>query len=76
MLILLCFQAYGQRKCGSILNLTQIQNTDPVRYKRIMDFEDRIQKAQEDPKLRSTQQPTIYIPVVVHVVYKNKDQNI
>ncbi len=76
ILFLFCINVHGQRNCGSELNLTKLQQTDPARYQRIMDLENRIQKFLSEPELRSTSQPTIYIPVVVHIVYKTNDQNI
>ena len=71
IMFLFCIHVHGQRKCGSELNLTEMQQTDPARYQRIMDLENRIQKSLNDPVLRSTQQSTIYVPVVVHIVYNN-----
>ena len=46
IIILLAFSitvisVFGQRKCGSELNLQQIQQTDKVRYQQIISFEKR-----------------------------------
>ena len=65
---------FGQRVCGSVLNMSELQQTDPVRYQRIMDLE-----RQTSALLRSVNnipQDTIIIPVVVHVVYKNSTENV
>ena len=76
-MFLSCIYIYGQGICGSELNLTKLQQTDPARYQRVMDLENRIQEFLNDPVLRSgSQQSTIYVPVVVHIVYKNSAQNI
>ncbi len=77
MIFLLCIHIHGQRRCGSDLNLTKLQQTDPARYQRVMDLENRIQEFLNATTLRSTQQQsTIYIPVVVHIVFGNTSQNI
>lgn len=74
---LLCMNIYGQRTCGSELNLSKLSQTDPARYKRIMDLENKIQiSLSRTPGLRSDQQSTITVPVVVHIVYNTNDQNI
>jgi len=55
----------------------ELQQTDTARYRRIMDLENRIQKFLNGPVLRSgSLQSTIYIPVVVHIVYKTNAENI
>ena len=65
---------YSQRTCGSELNMEQIRQTDPLKYARIVNWEDRVQQ-----NLRATTRyvpaSTIIIPVVVHVVYNNNSQN-
>jgi len=77
IMFMLCTSVYGQRTCGSELNLTQIQQTDPARYQRIMDLENQIQEyLRKSPKQRSDPQTIIYIPVVVHIVYNTIAQNI
>ncbi|MDR0413717.1 MAG: zinc metalloprotease [Dysgonamonadaceae bacterium] len=63
----------AQRYCGSALNLTELHQTDPARYQRIMDLESqtqiRINGANSIPD-------SIIIPVVVHVLYRNTSENI
>ena len=68
---LFCINIYSQRTCGSELNMEQIRRTEPLKYQRIMNWENQI-------KLHSRSVPssTILIPVVVHVVYNNSAQNI
>ena len=77
IMFLSCIHIYGQRNCGSQLNLMELQQTDTARYQRIMDLENRIQAFLSDPVLRSgSLQSTIYIPVVVHIIYNNNIPNI
>ena len=78
VMLLSCIQVYGQRRCGSQLNLIELQQTDPARYQRFMELESRIQEFLNTPvALRSLQQSeTIYIPVVVHIVHNTAAQNI
>ena len=74
---LFCIHVQGQRNCGSELNFTKLQQSDPAKYQRMMDLENQIQEFLNDPALRSgVPQSTIYIPVVVHIVYKTNTQNI
>lgn len=77
-MFLSCIHIYGQRTCGSELNLTKLQQTDPARYQRVMDLENRIQESLIKPDmLRSAPlQSTITVPVVVHIVYNTSAQNI
>jgi hypothetical protein len=74
--IALAMNVSGQRFCGSELNLTQLQQTDPVRYQNIMNLENQLQTGLQSYSLSSIPQSTIIIPVVVHVVYNNSAQNI
>lgn len=77
IVLLFCMQVYGQVRCGSELNLTELQQTDTARYQRIMSLEKRIQKSvSESVMSRSSEQSPIIIPVVVHIVYNNSVQNI
>ncbi|MDR3287342.1 MAG: hypothetical protein LBT27_07860 [Prevotellaceae bacterium] len=69
------FNIYGQMHCGSELNLTELQNTNPIRYQIIMDLENQTQ-SRLMMSINSIPQGTIIIPVVVHVVYQNNSQNI
>ena len=73
IMLLSCIQIYGQRNCGSHLNLIELQQTDPAQFQRFMELESRIQKVLNKPvALRSLQQSeTIFIPVVVHIVHTN-----
>jgi hypothetical protein len=72
----LCIHIYGQRTCGSELNITEIQQTDPARYQRIMALENQLQTHLDSAVFRGLAQGTIIIPVVVHVVYSTNAQNI
>jgi hypothetical protein len=76
MTLALTANVFGQRYCGSELNLVQMQQTDPVRYQRIMTMENQLQAYLNNPVVRSIPQSTIIIPVVVHVVYNSSAQNI
>jgi hypothetical protein len=67
---------FGQRYCGSELNLTELQQTDSARYQRIMNMENQLQTYLNTPSVLSIPQSTIIIPVVVHVIYNNSTQNI
>lgn len=75
-MFLLCIHVYGQRTCGSELNLSKLQQTNPARYKRVMDLENKIQTLSRTPEFRSSQQSTITVPVVIHIVYSANEQNI
>jgi hypothetical protein len=72
-MLILCLNVQAQRNCGSVINLTELQQTDPVRYQRIMNLENltalRISGENSIPD-------SIIIPVVVHVVYYNSTQNV
>jgi hypothetical protein len=67
-MLALCLNLQAQRYCGSVINLTELQQTNPVRYQKIMDLENltqaRINGINSIPD-------SIIIPVVVHVVYYN-----
>jgi hypothetical protein len=65
---------YGQRYCGSELNLTELQQADTVRYQRIMNLENATQFRLAGTN--SIPQSTIIIPVVVHILYNNSSQNV
>jgi len=67
---------HGQRHCGSVMNLEEIQQTDSARYQRIMALENQTRSYIDNVSKRGTWLPTIVIPVVVHVVYNNTAQNI
>jgi hypothetical protein len=66
---------YGQRYCGSVMNIAEIQQNDPARYQRIMELEDLTQSYIERTALRSIEQSTIIIPVVVHIVYNTNNSS-
>lgn len=73
----LIISTFGQRTCGSEMDLDHIQQTDPDRYQRIMDLENQIQYLINQRSSRgATPKETIIIPVVVHVVYNSSIQNI
>jgi len=74
MIALLC-NVFAQRFCGSQLNLTEIQQTDPERYQRIMDIENQLQQVRFEV-MSNVPTSTIIIPVVVHIVHNNNAQNI
>lgn len=76
IMFLLCIHIYAQKNCGSLLNLNELQQTDTARYQRIMGLENRVQEVLNNPTLRGSLQSTIYIPVVVHIVYNHHTQNI
>ena len=59
-----------------MLNIDHIQQTDPLRYQRIVAMENQLQAQLNNPIVRSIPQSTIIIPVVIHVVYNNSVQNI
>ena len=63
-----------QRYCGSQLDFSEMQKTDPRRYQRFMDYEDLLQNQLLNS--RSIPSGIITIPVVVHVVYNTSAQNI
>ena len=75
IIILLVFSitvisVFGQRKCGSELNLQQIQQTDKVRYQQIISFEKKCRLIKERMRTRGfLKNEKILIPVVVHIVY-------
>ena len=64
---------YGQKHCGSEMNIEEIQRTDPARYQRIMELENQIQSYKNNLRLKRTNTATIIIPVVVHVIYHDID---
>ena len=74
-LILFAFPLYSQRYCSSGVNLSELQQTNPEAYQRIIDFENNM-KASLTENSKSVPTVPIIIPVVVHVVYNNNDQNI
>lgn len=82
IIILLAFSitvisVFGQRKCGSELNLQQIQQTDKVRYQQIISFEKKCRLIKERMRTRGfLKNEKILIPVVVHIVYNTEGQNI
>lgn len=82
IIILLVFSitvisVFGQRKCGSELNLQQIQQTDKVRYQQIISFEKKCRLIKEKTRTRGfLKNEKILIPVVVHIVYNTESQNI
>lgn len=75
VLFLLCTHIYGQRTCGSELNISQLQQLDPARYQRILDMENRTKKSMsKSAAISGSEQTTntvIIVPVVVHIVYNN-----
>ncbi|MDP4239326.1 MAG: hypothetical protein Q8904_07650 [Bacteroidota bacterium] len=75
LFICLCAQVHGQRTCGSELNLSKLKLSDPARYQRIMDLENRTKKSMsKSAAISSSEQSTntiIIVPVVVHIVYNN-----
>ncbi|GAB6012690.1 M43 family zinc metalloprotease [Viscerimonas tarda] len=75
-MFVLCIHVYGQRTCGSELNIAEIQQTDTARYLRIMALENQMQTHLDSATFRGMSQATIIIPVVVHVVYNTSAQNI
>jgi len=68
------FEQNMQRYCGSQLDFSEMQKTDPKRYQNFMDFEDQLQNLIVNS--RSIPSGVITIPVVVHVVYNTSTQNI
>jgi len=77
-LVILLVPTYGQRYCGSSIDLEEIQQTDTARYQRIMRLEKQIQAYIDSAQTSGTsqKQQTIIIPVVVHVVYKYHAENV
>ncbi|MDR2928210.1 MAG: hypothetical protein LBV41_08445 [Cytophagaceae bacterium] len=41
LLLFMCMRVHGQRTCGSELNLAELKQSDPLRYQRIMDLENK-----------------------------------
>ncbi|MDR1552298.1 MAG: zinc metalloprotease, partial [Prevotellaceae bacterium] len=76
IIFLFCINTFGQRTCGSDLNLIELQQTDIARYQQIISHENQLQIYLENTSVQSTPQTTIIIPVVVHVIYNNNAQNI
>ena len=69
---MLCVSWYSsiiaQRTCGSELNISFIQQTDPHRYQRIMALERTTLQRIQSASNTTTNSSIIIIPVVVHVV--------
>ena len=76
IIFLFSIHIYGQRNCGSQLNLNELRQSDPARYERVMELESRIQEVLNRPVALSTEQSTIFIPVVVHILHNTPAQNI
>ena len=69
-LLFLLSDIYGQRTCGSELNLQFIKQNDPERYQRIMLMEQHVTNYKNQRNLESTSHhAVITIPVVVHVLH-------
>lgn len=70
VVISLSSEIYAQRTCGSELDFEVIQKTDPLRYERLMQIEQRVADyltaRQMTPMVSGT---VITIPVVVHVLH-------
>ena len=70
--IFLCItitQVNAQRTCGSIMNLSDIQQNDPTRYQRIMQIERHTERYVNRVRGASSHETVITIPVVVHVLH-------
>ena len=70
------FSAYGQRVCGSAMDLDEIQQNDFPRYQRIMHLENLTNQYLISGANSRFPYRKIIIPVVVHIVYNNSTQNI
>ena len=75
MISLFCVNVYPQRTCGSEINMEQIQETDPIKFTRIVNWENRVQQYLQT-STRNVPTSTIVIPVVIHVIYNDNAQNI
>jgi len=75
LILALLGDVFSQRLCGSQLNFTEIQQTDPARYQRIMELESQLQQVRFEA-MNNVPTSTIVIPVVVHIVYNTSTQNI
>lgn len=63
--------------CGTAENLKRLKTLDPKLEQKISDYEVQIQEwISNHQNLKTSQSPTITIPVVIHVVYKNSSENI
>jgi ABC-type transporter Mla MlaB component len=58
VLTALTANVFGQRYCGSELNLTELQQTDSARYQRIMNMENQLQTYLNTPSVLSIPQST------------------
>ncbi len=66
---------YAQRTCGAMDHLHQLQNTDPKMMDKMEDIEKHTQRIVNNPDNRAVN-GIITIPVVVHVIYSNSNENI
>ncbi len=67
----------GQRTCGSELNMTEIEKTNPKKYNMIVRYESKINKMMKRAQqVRNSSDSRIIIPVVVHIIYNSSSQNI
>lgn len=64
--------SWGQRTCGSELDLSAMQKNDPARYHRIMALEQYTQQYIDGAKSLSNGQLHLTIPVVIHVLHNGE----
>ncbi len=63
-------------KCGTMANLSRLENSDVTLHTRMNSMEEQIQRYINNLSDNRMNNSTITIPVIVHVVYHNASQNI
>ena len=71
-----CAFVNAQHKCGIVHGLQELQRSNPAQYTRAIEFESRVKTILNNPTQYDIPETTIIIPVVVHIVYKNSEENI
>jgi hypothetical protein len=75
-LIIICQCAEAQQKCSSFEYRQQALLADPALSAKVSEIEAFIKQKQATASFQRQHLPLITIPVVVHVLYNNSDQNI
>ena len=72
--LIISMSVYAQEKCGSGIDMEQIQKSDPKRYERIIGFNKFVEQTINNSNERVIDpNGTIIIPVVFHILYDGNE---
>lgn len=76
LLGMLSTYGYTQRECSSMQNLNYLKKIYPEVIKNMQEIERQTQQYSRNTALRSGDEETITIPVVIHVLYNTTSENL